>query len=51
MVISSCNLKTTNGLKNVPEAISEGLKFKNCLEGDIEGRPPYQIIPQIFVVE
>ena len=29
MVISSCHLKTTNGLKNAPEAISEGLKFKN----------------------
>ena len=29
MVISSCHSKTTNGLKNAPEAISEGLKFKN----------------------
>ena len=33
MVISSCHLKATNGLKNAPEAISEGLKFKNFLGG------------------
>jgi len=31
MVISSCHLKATNGLKNAPEVISEGLKFKNFL--------------------
>jgi len=31
MVISSCHLKATNGLKNAPEAISEGLKLKNFL--------------------
>jgi len=28
MVISSCHLKTTNGLKNAPETISEGLKVE-----------------------
>jgi len=33
MVISSCHLKTTNGLKSAPEAISEGLKLKNFLGG------------------
>ena len=27
-VLSSCHLKTTNGWKNAPEVISEGLKFK-----------------------
>ena len=33
MVISSRHFKATNGLKNAPEAISEGLKFKNFLGG------------------
>ena len=33
MVISSCHLKATNGLKNAPEAISEDLKFQNFLGG------------------
>jgi len=41
MVISSCHLKTTNDLKNAPEAISEGLKFKNFLGGHAP-RPPYR---------
>jgi len=39
MVISSCHLKTTNGLKNAPEAISEGQKFKN-FSGGHAPRPP-----------
>ena len=39
MIISSCHLKATNGLKNAPKAISEGLKFKNFLGGHAS-RPP-----------
>ena len=41
MVISSCYLEATNGLKNAPEAISESLKFKNFLGGHAP-RPPYR---------
>ena len=33
MVISWCRLKTTNGPKNAPEAISVGLKFNNFSGG------------------
>ena len=33
MVITLCHLKTTNGPKMLPEAISKGLKFKQILWG------------------
>jgi len=33
MVISSCHLKITNGLKYAPEVISEGLNFKKFSGG------------------
>ena len=37
MVLLSCHLKTTNGPKYVPEAISQVLKFKIILGGGGEG--------------
>jgi len=55
MVISSRHLKTTNGLKNAPEAISEGLKFTNfsggaCPQTPLQGVLPCAVLlpPQIF---
>jgi len=45
MVISSCHLKATNGLKNAPEAISEGLKFKNFLGGACPPTPLEGVLP------
>ena len=47
MVISSCHLKATNGLKSAPEAISEGLKLKNFLGGACPQTPLQGALPCI----
>ena len=53
---ASCHLKTTNGLKNLPEAVSEGLKFKKfqgvggaCSQTSLEDVLPHAVPPFLFL--